>query len=122
MLQVLLSVGLGLAIILGLVLSVLAQLSYSQMMYLLAEDRSLGPLSAIRQSKEIMQGHRGRLFLMMLRFLLWGLLCVLTCGIGLIWLAPYVGTSLARFFDDLHPPTAAQVAAMAPQPVAPPPV
>jgi uncharacterized membrane protein len=119
--KTLMMAGLVVGVVLGAILAVLAQLGYSQTMYFLADDRSLGPLAAIRQSKQMMQGHRGRLFLLKLRFLLWGLLCLLTCGIGYIWLAPYVATSFARFYDDLRPPAGVPMAATVPQPIVPPP-
>jgi len=83
---------------------IIAAFSYSQTYYLLADDYSLGPLAAIRKSKEMMRGHKWRLFCLGLRFLGWALLCVLTLGIGFLWLWPYMWTGYARFYDDLHPP------------------
>lgn len=96
---------------------IIALLSYSQMFYLLCDDSTLGPLEAIRRSKEIMRGHRGKLYCLWLRFFGWTLLCVLagviTCGIGLIagllFLAPYMAAACARFYDDLRPAAAAAV-------------
>ncbi|MGG3971250.1 DUF975 family protein, partial [Geobacillus stearothermophilus] len=35
-----------------------------------------------------------------LSFLGWGILSLLTLGIGLLWLIPYVYTSLAAFYDE----------------------
>lgn len=39
-------------------------------------------------------------FLLYLSFLGWGILSLLTLGIGLLWLIPYVYTSLAAFYDE----------------------
>ena len=36
------------------------------------------------------------------RFFGWMLLCILTCGIGFLWLMPYMTTSYARFYDDVR--------------------
>lgn len=82
---------------------IIAAISYSQTMYLLADDRNLGPLEAIGKSKEMMRGHKWRLFCLHWRFIGWALLCLLTCGVGFLWLQPYIMTSLAKFHDDLKP-------------------
>jgi len=101
---------------------IIAALAYSQTYYLLAEDKALGPLEAMRKSKEMMRGHKDRLFCLWLRFLGWGILCLLTCGIGFLFLVPYAATALARFYDDLRPggafaPAAPASAGPAPLPV-----
>ncbi len=83
---------------------IIAGLAYSQTFYLLAEDPSLGPLEAITKSKAMMKGHKGKLFCLQCRFIGWGLLCMLTCGIGLLWLMPYMQVSLAYFHEDLREP------------------
>ncbi|MGA2265150.1 MAG: DUF975 family protein [Phycisphaerae bacterium] len=100
----------------GMVLTLRAQLAYSQTMYLLAEDRTLGPLAAIRRSKQMMNGHKVRLFFLQLRFAGWAILCIFTLGIGLLWLWPYMYASFAKFYDDLRPPlpVAAAVPALPP--------
>ena len=80
---------------------IIAALSYAMTFYIIAENDSIGPLEAIRKSKEIMQGNRWKLFCLGCRFIGWSLLCVLTLGIGLLWLAPYIIVSYAKFYDDL---------------------
>lgn len=82
---------------------IIAAYRYSMTFYILADHPELGPLEAIQRSKEMMRGNKWKLFCLGWRFLGWALLCVLTCYIGLIWLAPYVQTSLAEFYDDLKP-------------------
>ena len=61
-------------------------------------------MAAIRGSKQIMAGHKARLFLLHLRFIGWSLLCLLTCCIGFLFFLPYLATSLACFHNDLRPP------------------
>ncbi|HEX2965583.1 MAG TPA: DUF975 family protein, partial [Syntrophorhabdaceae bacterium] len=58
-------------------------------------------MDAIRKSKELMDGHKMKLFKLLLSFLGWALLCILTLGIGFLWLAPYVMLSLTTFYEDL---------------------
>ena len=42
-----------------------------------------------------------KLFLLDLSFIGWALLCVLTFGIGVFWLKPYVSTAHAAFYEDI---------------------
>ena len=82
---------------------IMASISYSLTFYIMADNPTIDPLSAIRRSKEMMYGHRLRMFYLWLRFAGWILLYVLTMGIGVLWLIPYMQTSIARFYDDLNP-------------------
>lgn len=50
----------------------------------------------------MMKGYNGRLFCLELSFIGRALLCVLTFGIGYIFLAPYVQTSFANFHEYLR--------------------
>ena len=36
-----------------------------------------------------------------LTFIGWGLLCILTLGIGLLWFVPYMQSALAHFYEDV---------------------
>ncbi len=77
-------------------------LRYAFTMYALWDDPTLGPRGALRKSIELMRGHKGKLFFFYLRFLGWSLLALLTCGIGYLWLLPYMLISIAHFYDDLR--------------------
>ena len=48
-----------------------------------------------------MQGYKLRLFCLELSFIGWELLCVLTLGIGNLWLIPYKRAAIAAFYRDL---------------------
>jgi hypothetical protein len=37
-----------------------------------------------------------------LRLLLLAILCILTLGIGFLWLIPYVHVTMAKFYDDVR--------------------
>ena len=80
---------------------IIATLAYSQTYYIIAENNSIGPLEAITKSKKIMRGNKGKLCCLGLRFFGWSLLCLLTLGIGYIWLFPYMQVSFARFYTDV---------------------
>jgi uncharacterized membrane protein len=80
---------------------IIAGLRYAMTYYIMADNPALDGLEAIKQSKAMMKGHKGRLFVLYLSFFGWYLLIPLTLGIILIWLAPYMSTALALFYDDL---------------------
>ncbi|MFW6154574.1 MAG: DUF975 family protein [Planctomycetota bacterium] len=81
---------------------IVAAYAYSQAMYILADNPSIGCTEPLRRSKAMMRGNKGKLFCLGLRFIGWGLLCLLTLGIGYLWLMPYMSTSFAIFHNDLH--------------------
>ena len=58
----------------------------------------------LRSSMQIMNGHKGRLFYLQVSFIPLTMLAVLTCGIGMLWLGPYMQTTYACFFLDLMNP------------------
>lgn len=64
--------------------------AYSQMEYLIAEFQDLSIPQAMDISKRITANNKWNLFVLDLSFLGWILLCVLSCGIGFIWLRPYM--------------------------------
>jgi uncharacterized membrane protein len=75
--------------------------SYSMTKYILDDNPELSASEAIHRSRMMMRGHKFDLFYLYLSFIGWFLLCLLTAGIGFLWLAPYVDTSLAAFYEDV---------------------
>jgi uncharacterized membrane protein len=80
---------------------IIAAISYSMTFYILADDNSIGAMDAINKSKKMMNGYKWKYFCLGLRFIGWTLLCVLTLGIGFLWLMPYMQVSMAKFYDDV---------------------
>ncbi|MDR0687361.1 MAG: DUF975 family protein [Prevotellaceae bacterium] len=80
---------------------IIAFISYSQTFYILADNPGIDPMDAISKSKKMMQGYKWKYFCLHLRFIGWSLLCILTLGIGHLWLMPYMQTTFAKFYDDL---------------------
>jgi uncharacterized membrane protein len=80
---------------------IIAQIGYSQVWFILAEDDQIEPNDALKKSKEMMYGYKMQYFLLGLSFIGWLLLAILTCGIGLLWVIPYMQTSNAKFYEDL---------------------
>jgi uncharacterized membrane protein len=80
---------------------IIAAISYSMTFYILADDHSIGAMEAIDKSKKMMDGYKLKYFYLLLRFFGLGLLCILTLGIGFLWLIPFMQVSSAKFYDDV---------------------
>ncbi len=81
---------------------VIAALGYSMTFFLMADDPSIDGVEAIRRSKQLMDGHKARLFRLCCRFTGWFLLAILTLGIGFFWLIPYFSVSVAAFYEEIR--------------------
>jgi len=94
-----------LIIILGFILlivpGIIAALALSQTFNIMHDEPNLGPIEAMKKSHEMMKGHRGDYFLLNLSFIGWALLCILTIGIGFLFLAPYASVTNAIFYNHL---------------------
>lgn len=80
---------------------IIAALSYSMTFYIIADDDSIGAMDAIDKSKKMMYGYKWKYFCLGLRIFGLALLCILTLGIGFLWLFPYANVSIAKFYDDI---------------------
>lgn len=91
----------GLWTLLFVIPGIIASLSYSQVFYIIADEPKIDAMEALRKSQRMMKGKKWKLFCLGLRFIGWFLLSILTLGIGLLWLIPYVQVSYAKFYDDV---------------------
>lgn len=80
---------------------IIKSIAYSQMYYILAEYPDVSVTKSMRISMIITQGHKGDLFITYLSFLGWMFLCVLTFGIGVLWLEPYMNMTLINAYHSL---------------------
>lgn len=80
---------------------IIAALSYAMTFYILADNPDLTASEAITKSKIMMFGHKTELFWLYLSFIGWAFLCLLTAGIGFLWLLPYIHTSTAIFYQQI---------------------
>lgn len=76
--------------------------SYAMVPYLLKDNPELLPEEAINKSMEMMCGKKMQLFLLDLSFIGWAILCIFTFGIGYFFLAPYVYTARAAFYENVR--------------------
>ncbi|MCR5124152.1 MAG: DUF975 family protein [Treponema sp.] len=75
--------------------------AYSQMFFVMIENPDIGPRKAMNISKVLTNGHKADLFVMDLSFWGWSLLCIISLGIGAIWLVPYMMTAKANAYTAL---------------------
>lgn len=81
---------------------IIAAYSYSQTFFILADKKDIGALDAIEESKRLMKGNKWRFFLLTMSFIGWGIVAMLTLGIGYIWLEPYCMITFAKFYESLQ--------------------
>jgi uncharacterized membrane protein len=87
---------------------IIAALALSQVFFIMADNPENGILDTLRQSRDIMDGHKMQLLFLCIKFMLLSILCIFTLGIGYIWLIPYFEANLAAFHDALEPVTKEQ--------------
>ena len=80
---------------------IIMAIAYSLTPFILKDYPELSVGQAIQMSEKMMRGHKMRYFLLTLSFIGWGLLGILTLGIGYIWLTPYMYTTTAAFYQDV---------------------
>ena len=79
---------------------IIAIYSYSMIYFILSDHPEISSSDAITLSKEMMRGYKWQYFCLGLRFLGWILLSLLlTLGIGMLWVMPYMQTSYAHFYQ-----------------------
>ncbi|MBR6521597.1 MAG: DUF975 family protein [Oscillospiraceae bacterium] len=90
--------------LLFIVPGIIAMYRYRMAYYILLDDPDKGPLQCIRESKELMRGHKKELFVLDLSFIGWEFLITISAGILGIWILPYIYTTYAMYYNDLAYP------------------
>jgi uncharacterized membrane protein len=80
---------------------IVASYRYAMARYLLLQNPGMSAMDAIRASKQLMNGHKGRLFALSLSFIGWYLLVPVTCGLIMLYVEPYLSVAFAAFYLDL---------------------
>ena len=87
--------------ILLIVPGIIKSFSYAMAMYIWSENKEMGALEAINKSKKMMDGHKMDYFVLGLSFIGWILLGCITLGIALIYVIPYMETTMANFYNSI---------------------
>lgn len=74
---------------------------YGMTYYIKADHPDKAIIDCMIESRRLMRGKKWNLFVLDLTFIGWMLLSILTLGIGLLWLAPYICTAHACFYKDI---------------------
>lgn len=95
----------GLIILVGtfllIVPGVIFGLMFGQALFVIAEDKEISIIDALKKSKEIMDGYKMDLFIFVLSFIGHFLLGIITFGIYFLYFAPYFQTALTNYYLHL---------------------
>ena len=83
------------------VVSVMLSLFYAQTYFLLHDFPQYTARELLQKSRRLMVHHKGRLFYLYVSFLPLMLLGLLSCGLAMLWIIPYMAATEAEFFLDL---------------------
>ncbi|WP_406538275.1 DUF975 family protein [Fibrobacter sp.] len=75
--------------------------SYSLIYFIILDHPEYSHFEVLQKSSNMMYGHRMELFVLCLRFIPWLLLGIVTCGIGFLWVCPYMTTAFCEFYQQL---------------------
>ena len=78
--------------------------SYAMTPYILLDRPELSATDAIKESEKMMNGHKMELFILDLSFIGWILLSILTCGILVLYVEPYMMATKSAFYLELKGP------------------
>lgn len=101
LLNVLIAVFTALWSLLFIIPGIIASLSYSMAPFILAENKTLTAMEALKLSKQMMNGHKADLFIIELSFIGWGIVTAVTFGIAGIYVYPYMQATLTNFYDSI---------------------
>ena len=85
----------------GMIVSCILILSLSQCYYIALDFPDYGFGQVCAMSRRVMKGQKARLLYLYVSFLPLVLLSVLSFGLGLLWLYPYMQCTLTNFYFDL---------------------
>lgn len=91
------AIGTLLFIVPGIILAIGLMMS----IYLIKDNKEISAMDALKKSWEMTKGHKMNLFMLGLSFIGWFILCILTLGIGFLFLVPYIDTAFAYYYEDL---------------------
>ncbi len=95
----------GLGIVVGFILlvipGIILALGWGMSMFILADNPHMRVIDVLSASWDLTNGYKFDLFILALKFLVLGILCLLTLGIGFLFLSPYYQTVMGKFYLEL---------------------
>ncbi|MBQ2901651.1 MAG: DUF975 family protein [Agathobacter sp.] len=92
--------ALGLSII-GCALTVLVEMTFGLTYFVLIDNEEWTVMQALKSAIQLVKGHKRRFFYMQLSFTGMYFLTLLTLGIGILWVQPYVMQTTTLFYLDV---------------------
>ncbi len=99
--SVLVTVFTFLWMLLLIVPGIIKGIAYSMTYFIAKDNPELSVFDCIQKSRMLMRGHKGRYFALCLSFIGWVLLGILSFGIAMLWIGPYIYAAKAQFYEDL---------------------
>ncbi len=87
--------------LIGNIVTIYIGLMLSQVFYMMLDFPEYSASQLFKMSIRLMNGNKGRLFYIQISFIPLILLCLLSCGIALLWVYPYMKATYANFYLDL---------------------
>ena len=81
---------------------VIKSYEYRMVPYILAENPNMNYRDVLALSRKMTDGHKMELFILELSFFGWAFLGTLLCGIGIIFVQPYMNTTFAEVYAELR--------------------
>ena len=100
-LYLLVGIAVGIGFIILIVPGIILALMFSQTCYILAEDKDISIIDCMKKSAEMMKGHKGEYFVLLLSFLGWAIVAAIPFGLGYLWLVPYQQVTFADYYLEL---------------------
>ena len=89
----------GLIPIVGIFISIRKTYSFAMAMYVKVDNPNAQWRECLERSTLMMEGHRWQLFCLQFSFLGWIIVGALCCGVGTLWVTPYMNASTANFYE-----------------------
>lgn len=86
----------------AVILMLILKLIYAQIYFLMLDFPACPVKQLLKNSRRLMRGHKKRLLFIQFRLYLFFLIgCICTCGIGTLWINPFIYMVNAKFYLDL---------------------
>lgn len=98
----LISLAVGIGTIFLIVPGIIVACGFGMTYFIMIDDPNISGIDAMSESWNMMNGHKWDFFCLNFRFIGWALLCLLTCGIGFLFLEPYITVTQMNFYRKLR--------------------
>lgn len=83
------------------ILVILIAMNFELVFFFMLDDENLSVPEAFKKCRSLMKGNKGRYFYISLSFLGMLLLVVLSLGVAIVWVSPYITQTLTAFYLDI---------------------